>query len=75
MIRPDSARTLAAFHRANQHRAQHWPHAMLATSTHDTKRGEDARARLAALSEISAGMGAPAPGLVAHPARPRRGTG
>jgi len=43
---------LAAFHRANQFRAQHWPHAMLATSTHDTKRGEDARARLAALSEF-----------------------
>ena len=44
--------TLAAFHRANQLRAQRWPHAMLATSTHDTKRGEDARARLAALSEF-----------------------
>jgi (1->4)-alpha-D-glucan 1-alpha-D-glucosylmutase len=43
---------LAAFHRANQFRVQHWPHAMLATSTHDTKRGEDARARLAALSEF-----------------------
>lgn len=43
--------TIAAFHRANQLRAQHWPHAMLTTATHDTKRGEDARARLAALSE------------------------
>jgi (1->4)-alpha-D-glucan 1-alpha-D-glucosylmutase len=43
---------LAAFHRANQQRAQHWPHSMLATATHDTKRGEDARARLAALSEF-----------------------
>jgi (1->4)-alpha-D-glucan 1-alpha-D-glucosylmutase len=43
---------LAAFHRANQFRAQRWPNAMLATSTHDTKRGEDARARLAALSEF-----------------------
>ena len=29
----------------------HWPHAMLATATHDTKRGEDTRARLAVLSE------------------------
>jgi (1->4)-alpha-D-glucan 1-alpha-D-glucosylmutase len=42
--------TLAAFHKANALRAQHWPHAMLATATHDTKRGEDTRARLAALS-------------------------
>ena len=31
---------------------QHWPHAMLGTSTHDTKRGEDTRARLAVLSEM-----------------------
>jgi len=44
--------TLAAFHRANQLRAHRWPQAMLATATHDTKRGEDARARLAALSEF-----------------------
>jgi (1->4)-alpha-D-glucan 1-alpha-D-glucosylmutase len=41
-----------AFHRFNQDHAAYWPHAMLATSTHDTKRGEDARARLAALSTI-----------------------
>lgn len=34
-------------------KAQHrWPHAMLATSTHDTKRGEDVRARISLLSEI-----------------------
>jgi (1->4)-alpha-D-glucan 1-alpha-D-glucosylmutase len=32
--------------------ARRWPHAMLGTSTHDTKRGEDARARLNVLSEI-----------------------
>lgn len=42
----------AAFHHANLHRVRNFPHAMLATSTHDTKRGEDVRARLAALSEI-----------------------
>lgn len=41
-----------AFHRANLQRLRRWPHAMLATSTHDTKRGEDTRARLAVLSEI-----------------------
>ena len=39
------------FHKANAQRAERWPHAMLATATHDTKRGEDARARLAVLSE------------------------
>jgi (1->4)-alpha-D-glucan 1-alpha-D-glucosylmutase len=44
--------TLASFHRANQTRAERWPQAMLSSSTHDTKRGEDTRARLAALSEV-----------------------
>jgi (1->4)-alpha-D-glucan 1-alpha-D-glucosylmutase len=44
--------TPAAFHRANAQRAERWPHATLATSTHDTKRGEDTRARLAVLSEM-----------------------
>ncbi|HLI16975.1 MAG TPA: malto-oligosyltrehalose synthase [Rhodanobacteraceae bacterium] len=44
--------TAADFHAANVTRAQHWPHGMLATATHDTKRGEDVRARLAALTEI-----------------------
>jgi (1->4)-alpha-D-glucan 1-alpha-D-glucosylmutase len=39
-------------HKANVNRVKHWPHAMLATTTHDTKRGEDARARLAALAEL-----------------------
>lgn len=40
------------FHEANGKRQRSWPHAMIATATHDTKRGEDARARLLALSEI-----------------------
>jgi (1->4)-alpha-D-glucan 1-alpha-D-glucosylmutase len=44
--------SVEAFHRANRNRAEHWPHAMLGTSTHDTKHGEDARARLAVLSEL-----------------------
>ena len=43
---------IPAFHAANAERLRRWPHAMLATSTHDTKRGEDARTRLAALAEI-----------------------
>ncbi|WP_162560268.1 malto-oligosyltrehalose synthase [Methylotetracoccus oryzae] len=44
--------TVADFHRANQSRAEHWPHSLLATSTHDTKRSEDVRARLNVLSEL-----------------------
>ena len=43
---------MAEFHRGNQKRAEHWPHSMLATSTHDTKRSEDVRARLDVLSEM-----------------------
>jgi (1->4)-alpha-D-glucan 1-alpha-D-glucosylmutase len=43
---------VGAFHKANALRAANWPKAMLATSTHDTKRGEDARARLAVLSDL-----------------------
>lgn len=44
--------SVAAFHRANAARAKRWPASMLSTSTHDTKRGEDLRARLAVLSEL-----------------------
>lgn len=43
--------TVAAFHGASHDRAQHWSHTMLATSTHDTKRSEDARARINVISE------------------------
>jgi (1->4)-alpha-D-glucan 1-alpha-D-glucosylmutase len=43
---------VSQFHEGNRRRRQHWPYAMLATATHDTKRGEDARARLNVLSEI-----------------------
>ena len=42
----------ALFHKGNAQRAENWRHSMLATATHDTKRGEDARARLAVLSEV-----------------------
>jgi (1->4)-alpha-D-glucan 1-alpha-D-glucosylmutase len=45
----------AKFHRASAHRAKHWPHTMLATSTHDNKRSEDVRARIDVLSELPAG--------------------
>jgi len=40
------------FHAAAQARREHFPSSMLATATHDHKRGEDVRARLAVLSEI-----------------------
>lgn len=51
----DAARmalTPTQFHAAMQERAMHWPRAMLTTATHDHKRGEDSRARLAVLSTI-----------------------
>lgn len=44
---------LARFHELMQARSPAAPHALLATATHDTKRGEDARARLVAISEIA----------------------
>ncbi|HEY5900481.1 MAG TPA: malto-oligosyltrehalose synthase [Burkholderiales bacterium] len=45
--------SLKAFHAASEDRAKNWPITMLASSTHDTKRSEDVRARLAVLSELS----------------------
>jgi (1->4)-alpha-D-glucan 1-alpha-D-glucosylmutase len=42
----------AAFHHVAAERGQTWPLAMLATATHDTKRGEDNRLRIALLSEM-----------------------
>jgi len=40
------------FHEAMTTRQEHWPHAMTTLSTHDTKRGEDVRARIAVLAEL-----------------------
>jgi (1->4)-alpha-D-glucan 1-alpha-D-glucosylmutase len=45
--------TPAEFHLANEERLRDWPHTMLATSTHDSKRSEDVRARINVLSEMS----------------------
>ncbi|NID14203.1 malto-oligosyltrehalose synthase [Luteibacter yeojuensis] len=42
-----------AFHRCCAERAASLPHTLLATATHDHKRGEDLRARLAVLSEVA----------------------
>jgi (1->4)-alpha-D-glucan 1-alpha-D-glucosylmutase len=44
--------TVEEFHQACALSVAQWPHTMLSTSTHDTKRSEDVRARLAVLSEI-----------------------
>ncbi|HEX4329214.1 MAG TPA: malto-oligosyltrehalose synthase [Burkholderiales bacterium] len=43
-----------SFHNANIERLRDWPHAMLASSTHDNKRSEDVRARIDVLSEMPA---------------------
>ena len=43
-----------AFHARMQRRRADYPHTMLATATHDHKRGEDLRARLAVVSEFAA---------------------
>jgi (1->4)-alpha-D-glucan 1-alpha-D-glucosylmutase len=44
--------TVEHFHNRMREQVANWPHTMLATGTHDTKRGEDMRARLNVLSEI-----------------------
>ena len=46
-----------AVHRFNQSRRAKWPRALSPLSTHDTKRGEDVRARLNVLSELPQGWG------------------
>lgn len=42
----------AEFHRSQAVRARLWPNGMSALSTHDTKRGEDVRARIGVLSQV-----------------------
>jgi (1->4)-alpha-D-glucan 1-alpha-D-glucosylmutase len=44
--------SLEEFHHFNTERRDLWPDSFNATSTHDTKRGEDARARINVLSEM-----------------------
>ncbi|CAG4907850.1 malto-oligosyltrehalose synthase [Paraburkholderia saeva] len=69
------ALTVEQFHAANRERALRFPHAMLATATHDHKRGEDMRARLAVLSEIPQEWGATLRGWSTLNAPQRRETG
>ncbi|MDQ3262048.1 MAG: malto-oligosyltrehalose synthase [Myxococcota bacterium] len=44
--------TPATFHLRNQERAEYWPASFLTSSTHDTKRSEDVRARISVISEL-----------------------
>jgi (1->4)-alpha-D-glucan 1-alpha-D-glucosylmutase len=46
------ARTVAELHADNLYRLSRWPYEMTAGSTHDTKRGEDARARIRVIAEL-----------------------
>jgi (1->4)-alpha-D-glucan 1-alpha-D-glucosylmutase len=51
---PDVASlSVEAFHRANRERLRAWPHSMLGSSTHDSKRSADTRARISVLSELA----------------------
>jgi len=43
---------LAEFHHSAATRARLWPHTMTTLTTHDTKRGEDVRARIGVLSQV-----------------------
>src|SRR5471030_2471396 len=51
--RSSTDHALEEFHQANQRKQQLWPHTLNASSTHDTKRSEDVRARIDVLSEIA----------------------
>jgi len=62
-----------AFHEAMADAEAHWPAAMLALSTHDTKRSADVRARLAMLAGDAEGWRA-ATALLAEALRPHRAT-
>jgi (1->4)-alpha-D-glucan 1-alpha-D-glucosylmutase len=44
--------SVEGFHERNLDRQRNWPATLLTTSTHDTKRSEDVRARIVAISEI-----------------------
>ena len=44
--------SVETFHERNLRRQRDWPASLLATSTHDSKRSEDVRARMLAISEI-----------------------
>lgn len=49
---PAASLSLDSFHRHNAMYGESWPHSLVATSTHDSKRSEDVRARLHVLSDL-----------------------
>ncbi len=60
--------TVQEFHEAQQRRAERKPQSMTTLSTHDTKRSEDTRARLAVLAELAAELADLVRGLLTrHP--------
>jgi (1->4)-alpha-D-glucan 1-alpha-D-glucosylmutase len=61
------------FHQRCQETAERWPRTLLASSTHDTKRSEDVRARLCLLSEMPERWAEAVRRWFAHNARHRRG--
>jgi len=61
------------FHRRCQEAAERWPRTLLASTTHDTKRSEDVRARLCLLSEIPERWAEAVRRWFGHNARHRRG--
>jgi (1->4)-alpha-D-glucan 1-alpha-D-glucosylmutase len=50
--------SVESFHNQNFERRRSWPRSLLASSTHDTKRSEDVRARINVLSEMPGEWGA-----------------
>ena len=65
--------TVEAFHRHNARAAETHPRGLLATSTHDTKRSEDVRARIHTLSEIPHAWGDAVDRWATHNARHKSG--
>ena len=59
---PDRASAVASTRSTAERRARlaDWPHGLSATATHDTKRGEDVRARIDVLSEMPRRVGSAA---------------
>jgi (1->4)-alpha-D-glucan 1-alpha-D-glucosylmutase len=51
-LREDPPMDVEAFHQFNQERLKQFPHSLNASSTHDSKRSEDVRARVNVLSEL-----------------------
>jgi (1->4)-alpha-D-glucan 1-alpha-D-glucosylmutase len=56
-LRAEPPLDVASFHMFNQERQARWPGTLNCTSTHDTKRSEDARARINVLSELATEWG------------------